>query len=316
MYNTIENPGRVVTGTRWRGLIDQRGPSGAPVWGSVSVDDARGSAYVGTGQNYSHPTSGTSDAIISLNYRTGEPNWMRQFTENDAYNIGCDLGGPNCPDPPGPDADFGAVPILVDSTEHGQLVIAGQKSAEVHAMRPDDGAVVWQTRVGRGGALGGVHWGIAANNDLGMVFVPNSDRFAGRLTGPGEARPGLFALDIDTGEIRWHYRPEPVCDDCWPGLSSAIVATDEVVFVGTLDGFLSGIDAASGEPLWWFQTGRQLFDAVNGGSAEGGSFDAHGPLIVDDLLLVSSGYGSFFQDGGNAFMVFQLDDDANGEPNE
>ena len=74
MYNTIENPGRVVTGTRWRGLIDQRGPSGAPVWGSVSVDDARGSAYVGTGQNYSHPTSGTSDAIISLNYRTGEPN--------------------------------------------------------------------------------------------------------------------------------------------------------------------------------------------------------------------------------------------------
>jgi len=68
--------------------------------------------------------------------------------------------------------------------------------------------------------------------------------------------------------------------------------------------------------LWWFQTVRQLFDAVNGGSAEGGSLDAHGPLIVDDLLLVSSGYGSFFQDGGNAFMVFQLDDDANGEPNE
>ena len=152
-----------------------------------------------------------------------------------------------------------------------------------------------------------------------MVYIPNSDRFAGRLTGSGQAQPGLFALDIDTGEIRWHYRPEPACDDCWPGLSSAITVTDDVVFVGTLDGVLSGIDAASGEPLWSFQTGARFFDAVNGGRAEGGSYDAHGPLVVDDLLLVSSGYGSFLQSGGNAFMVFQLDadeKDENGEKDE
>ncbi|MEM7366734.1 MAG: PQQ-binding-like beta-propeller repeat protein, partial [Pseudomonadota bacterium] len=174
------------------------------------------------------------------------------------------------------------------------------------AMRPDDGSVVWQTRVGRGGALGGVHWGIAANNDLGLVYVPNSDRQAGVLTGPGEAQPGLFALNIETGEIEWHFRPEPMCDRCWPGLSSAITVTDEVVFTGTLDGVLAAVDAKSGELLWSEETSGRSYDAVNGGQAQGGAFDAHGPLVVDDLLLVSSGYGGFFQRGGNAFMVFTL----------
>jgi hypothetical protein len=45
---------------------------------------------------------------------------------------------------------------------------------------------------------------------------------------------------------------------------------------------------------------------VNGTSAKGGSFDAHGPMLAGDQLIVSSGYGDFFQRPGNAFLVFQL----------
>ena len=45
---------------------------------------------------------------------------------------------------------------------------------------------------------------------------------------------------------------------------------------------------------------------LNGREAKGGSIDSHGPLLVDDLLLVSSGYSGVGMKSGNAFLVFQL----------
>jgi hypothetical protein len=45
---------------------------------------------------------------------------------------------------------------------------------------------------------------------------------------------------------------------------------------------------------------------VNGKAATGGAFDAHGPMLAGDQLIVSSGYGSFYQRGGNALLVFEL----------
>jgi hypothetical protein len=45
---------------------------------------------------------------------------------------------------------------------------------------------------------------------------------------------------------------------------------------------------------------------VNGVAAKGGAFDAHGPMLAGDQLIVSSGYGTFGQRGGNAFLVFEL----------
>ena len=89
-------------------------PSGAPVWGAPTLDEKRDLVFFGTGQNYSHPTTDTSDAVFALDATTGERRWVRQFTAGDAYNLSCDIvpGLPNCPDPPGPDLDFGAPPIL------------------------------------------------------------------------------------------------------------------------------------------------------------------------------------------------------------
>ena len=39
---------------------------------------------------------------------------------------------------------------------------------------------------------------------------------------------------------------------------------------------------------------------------EGGPFDVHGPMLVDDMLFVVSGYESFGQKEGNAFLAFRL----------
>jgi hypothetical protein len=41
-------------------------------------------------------------------------------------------------------------------------------------------------------------------------------------------------------------------------------------------------------------------------NAHGGAFDAHGPLLAGDQMMVSSGYDEFGEKGGNAFLVFEL----------
>ena len=46
--------------------VKQRGPSGAPIWTTPTIDAKRGQVYVTTGENTSHPTTNTSDAIIAL----------------------------------------------------------------------------------------------------------------------------------------------------------------------------------------------------------------------------------------------------------
>jgi polyvinyl alcohol dehydrogenase (cytochrome) len=300
----IEQPGQV-TGTRWL-FIEKRGPSGAPIWGAPMFDEGRQTVYVGTGQNYSHPTTDTSDAIIAMNAETGQIRWTMQATENDAYNLACSIPGhPNCPAPTGPDLDFGAPPMLVSTRDGRGLVIAGQKSGGVFALDPDSGEVVWHTRIGSGGALGGIHWGLAANETAGLVFVPVSD--IRTYSAQGAAAPGLFALDIATGETRWQHERESRCAErrCYGGLSAAITATDSLVVVGSLDGFIEVIDSATGKRLWQFDT-WQDFDTVNSIRAKGGAIDAHGPHIAGNQLIVSSGYNSFGEAAGNVLLVFEL----------
>ena len=303
---TIEERARS-TGRHWL-VVDKRGPSGAPVWGAPMLDAGRGLVFFGTGQHYSHPTTDTSDAIFAVDAATGARRWVRQFTANDAYNISCDFtpAHPNCPEPLGPDLDFGAPPVLATLADGSEAVIAAQKSGDVYALRPDDGALLWQTKLGRGGALGGVHWGIAFNPAEGLVVVPVSDIDVGRMTGPGAPKPGVYALAVDDGQLAWSHERTSRCEArvCWGGVSAAITVTDEVVFAGSLDGFLEALDGRTGDLLWSFDTWRD-FDAVNG-TATGGAFDAHGPMLADDLVIVTSGYGSFGQRGGNALLVFGL----------
>ncbi len=292
-------------------FVDELAPSGGPVWGAPTLDAARGVLYFGDGQNYSRPATTTSDSIFALNAKDGSVRWIHQFHKDDAYNTSCDIaeGHPNCPKPLGPDLDFGAPPILAHTQDGRTLLIAGEKSGEVYALDPDTGKLVWTYRAGRGGALGGVHWGMAVNEALGLVFVPVSDIGAGHLTGPGAERPGLFALDIATGAPRWSHLRKARCADrsCSAGLSAAIIANPDLVFAGGLDGKLEAVDAKSGQVLWSYDSWRDYPDTVNGTKAKGGAFDAHGPMLADDQLIVASGYSTFFQRGGNALLVFQLD---------
>ena len=96
------------------------GPSGAGIWSTPTVDERRGLLYVTTGDNYSHPGTATSDAVVALEIATGRIAWAQQTTPNDVYNSSCGSRGANCPEDAGPDHDFGSSAMLVQHAErHG-----------------------------------------------------------------------------------------------------------------------------------------------------------------------------------------------------
>ena len=84
------------------------GPSGVAVWSRPTIDAQRKLLYVGTGDNYSPPTTELSDAVLALDMATGRIVWSRQLTAKDFYNGSCGTD-PSC----GPDFDFGSSPITV-----------------------------------------------------------------------------------------------------------------------------------------------------------------------------------------------------------
>ena len=284
-------------------------PSGAPVWTSPAVDLRRNLAYFGTGENYSSPADGNSDAIIAIDLTTGERAWQRQTTASDAWNVACMMAeNPNCPEEDGPDVDYGASMVLVEG-EKGSVLAAGQKSGMVFGLDPDrEGALLWSTRVGRGSSQGGVHFGMAAGD--GLLYVPindMNDTRAGEVLDPALARPGVHAVDPASGELMWRHVQENLCGAdrpfCDPGVSAALTAIPGVVFAGHLDGHVRAYAATDGQVLWEFDTAAPV-DAVNGLTARGGGMSGGGPAVGDGHLVVNSGYGLYFHEPGNALLVF------------
>ncbi len=286
------------------------GPSGASIWSAPTIDAKRNRLYVGTGDNHSEPETDTSDAILAMDLDTGKIAWKQQLTTGDKFNIACvAVDQSNCPKPEGPDLDIGSSPIIV-----GNRLIVGQKSAVAHAMDLDNqGKILWQTRVGRGGPLGGIQWGMASNGS--QVFIAVSDvafREGTGIFGAGkgfDADPrvggGLFALDIATGKKVWS-APPPDCESrtrCSPAQSAAITATPNAVFSGSVDGRIRAYSPKDGHVLWEYDTVRE-FETVNGVKAKGGSMDGPGPIVVNGLLYVPSGYGNWGGNAGNVLLAF------------
>ncbi len=294
-----------------------RGPSGASIWSAPTYDEKRDVIYVATGNNYSDPPTETSDAVLALSRKTGEILWSKQLTPKDADNSGCSSPfKTNCPDSNGPDFDFGQSPILVSLPNGHRALVIGQKSGMAHGLDPDrQGEILWHTRVGQGGSLGGSQWGSAADHDNMYVAVSDLsitgivlDKTAAegyRLTLDPKLGGGLFALKLGTGEKIWSATPPP-CGDrarCSPAQSGPVTVIPGVVFSGSLDGHLRAYSTATGEVVWDMDTARE-YDTVNGQKARGGSLDAAGAVIVGGMLYVNSGYGQWGGTPGNVLLAF------------
>jgi polyvinyl alcohol dehydrogenase (cytochrome) len=184
------------------------------------------------------------------------------------------------------------------------VLVAGRKSGIVWGLDPDQkGKVLWHTKVGFGGALGGVEWGHAADTE--NTYAAISDKNVRK-----DATPGLYAINIATGDKVWGTpAPEVKCAvpaGCLPAQSAAVSAIPGAVFSGAINGHFRAYASKTGEIIWDFDTAVD-FDTVNKVKAKGGAIDGGGPAIVNGIVYTNSGYGAFGGAAGNVLLAFSVD---------
>jgi polyvinyl alcohol dehydrogenase (cytochrome) len=288
----------VVMGKRADGG-DSLGPSGGAIWSAPTVDTRRRLIYAATGNTYSGKTQPMTEAVVAMDLDTGQVKWAQQVTPDDVY--GCRSGEPNCAAQQGPDYDFGASPIMTRTRSGKDVIVAGQKSGVAYGLDPDNGGkILWQYRAGRGGALGGIEWGIAVDDD--HVYVPIADNNAPQ---PG----GLHAIDLLTGQRVWFAAPPSplLCGrpgrGCSAAQSAAVTVIPGAVFSGAFDGGLRAYSTRDGRVLWTADTNRE-FLTVNGVRARGASLNGPAPVIVDGMLYVGS--GDYRARTGNVLLAYSV----------
>ena len=173
------------------------------MWGSApGVDPSRNQLYIATGNNYSIPPEAQAcvaaangdpiltpqcispedhfDSIMAMDLKTCAVKWATRAIAFDAWTVDCIRffgDGDNCPEPAGPDYDFGQAPALFSVGKGKQLVAAGQKSGQYWALDPATGQVQWVTQAGPGGTAGGLQWGSAVDGQ--RVYTANANSNAG-----------------------------------------------------------------------------------------------------------------------------------------
>jgi polyvinyl alcohol dehydrogenase (cytochrome) len=299
----------------WKTFTAPEGYSGNAVWGSSpAIDTKRGQLYIATGNNYSVPASVLQcvidnignpssqaaclapddyfDSIIALDMKTGTIKWATRALPYDAWTVDCIPffgDGSTCPEPAGPDYDFGQAPALFSTKTGGtgkpyDLVGAGQKSGQFWALDPDTGAVKWVTQAGPGGTGGGLQWGSAVDGTRVYTANANSD------AKPPFGTSGVWSgLDAATGALLWQTTPT------FGGSTSGPVTTaNGLVFGCSLDpqGHMYALDATTGGILWSFASGGSCLS---------------GAAISDGMLFWGSGYSNLgFGAPNNKLYAFGL----------
>jgi polyvinyl alcohol dehydrogenase (cytochrome) len=186
-----------------------------------------------------------------------------------------------------------------------RLTDFGDKSGIVRALDPNNGKILWESRIASGGMMGGILWG-GTGDDRGLVYFPISDWDVAKPQSGG----GVVALRIDSGKKVWS-RPAPNptclavvgCSAAQPGPATTIPG---VVFAGSFDGHLRAYDSIDGKIIWDFDT-LQDFQTVNGVKARGGSINRSGPTVAGEFVYVTSGYSRMPAIPGNVLLAFSVD---------
>jgi polyvinyl alcohol dehydrogenase (cytochrome) len=304
----------------WKTYTAPQGFTGNAVWGSSpAIDTKRGQVYIATGNNYSVPADVLAcvdaagynspaaaaclpaddhfDSILALDLRTGAVRWATRAIPYDAWTVDCIPffgDGDLCPDPAGPDYDFGQAPALftVRATDgkNRDVVGAGQKSGQYWALDPDTGAVRWVTQAGPGGTAGGLQWGSAVDGQ--RVYTANANYNSAQWTLPNGSlvTSGIWSgLDAATGEVLWQTAPPDGGSTSGPATTA-----NGVVYGCSLDpaGHMYALNAATGAILWSFESGGSCLS---------------GAAISNGTLYWGSGYSNFgFGTANNKLYAFGL----------
>ncbi len=313
----------------WQTYTVPAGYTGGGVWSSNFVIDARrNSLFATTGNNYSVPDSVTAcltvagtdvtaqlacldpadyiDGVLALDLQTGKVKWVRRLEGADTALTSCQItgtGGIPCPDPHGPDYDFGDGAHLIRTEVDGKRVEeigAGQKSGVYWALNPDTGAVLWGTQVGPGAsAAGGIQWGTATDGKRVYAAVNNFNyqSFPLQPEKTQEWNAGSWAaLDSATGAVLWQVPAtgqNPLKPTLPAGAEGQVTVANGVFYAGSMSGDMVALDAATGKLLWKFASGGSVID---------------GPSVVDGTVYWGSGYRrqAIGGSGNNQLFAFSL----------
>lgn len=304
----------------WKTYMAPPGYTGNAVWGSSpAVDPKRGQVYIATGNNYSVPPDVLAcvaaapsdlaraaclpaddyfDSIMALDARTGAIRWATRAISYDAWTVDCIPffgDGDLCPEPAGPDFDFGQAPALFTVKDGKgrplELLGAGQKSGQYWAVDPATGAVEWVTQAGPGGTAGGLQWGSAVDRSRVYTANANSNFVPWTLFGGGPTTVnGVWSgMDAATGELLWQVTPSQ-----GGGTSGPVTTANGVVYGCSLDpqGNMYALDGATGAELWRFASGGSCLS---------------GAAISEGMLFWGSGYSNFgFGTPNNKLYAFGL----------
>ncbi len=245
------------------------GPSGAPIWSSPVVDPVRRALYVTTGNNYSDPTTATSDAFMAMDLETGRILWTHQVTARDAYVSACRLDRQDQL-PRGQGARTSTSPHRPSWCRSATAAAPWWRATNRATSTPSI-RIARARGCGKRGSAKAVRWAACSGDRRPMpdhVYVALSD--LGRImlsytqfTDADRTRGGgMFALRLTDGARVWHTPPRAVrrpaaLQPCPVGRRERLPG---VAFAGSLDGHLRAYAASTGAVVWDYDTVRNLRD--------------------------------------------------------
>lgn len=183
-------------------------------------------------------------------------------------------------------------------------VLAGTLAAAADAGRVDDARLRDAGRDAANWITHGRTWGEQRFSPLRQIDAGNVSRLGLAWSQPLEHERGVeatplvvdgtlyisgswsivYAFDAASGRALWKFDPQVdrarAAESCCGAVNRGVAAWGDMVYVGTLDGRLIAIDAASGEPRWSVQT---FVDDAPGRAITGA------PRVVKGKVLIGNG---------------------------
>ena len=290
---TVPKPGTPGSET-WRGKDIEHG--GAPTWFTGSYDAALDTVYWPTGNPAKEYDGSDrqgdnlyASSILSLDRKTGTLKWYYQFTPHDLWDWDATQTSVLI------DADWEGQrrPLMLHASRNGFFYVFDRRDGKLLLAKPFVRNLTWASGIGADGRPvrlpnqdpspagtkvcpsqdGATNWfSPSFNPATGLYYVQTFEKCSIYTTtqqGPWESGKSylggsqktatdpkpqriLKAIDIHTGAIKWEL-PQPGPAQSWGGTLST--ATGLVIF-GEDGGALMAADAATGQPLWSFQTNQ------------------------------------------------------------
>ncbi len=166
---------------------------------------------------------------------------------------------------------------------------------------------MWEHKVGKGSALGGIEWGSAADEQNGYFATADAQ--------PAPKAGGLAALGLATGE-RGVANARPPAVECKPGdrnccvqaQSAAISVIPGVVFSGATNGMMRAYCDSRRQGALGIQHRPRRTRRSTASRRKADRLNGPGPVVAGGMLFMNSGYAYLgFGAAGNVLLAFGVE---------